>query len=388
MRNRLSGLSKSKIAFVGLKGIPCKCGGIEKYVEEIGKRLVQRGYHVTVLGAKWYCGDYNGNDYLGVSIKKLPTIHLQSTDALTNGLLAAFGVAIGDYDIVHFHGYASYYFIPMVQKFGKRTVVTAHGVESGWDNPKYNSFARRVLRRAFKIGVTHADVVTTVAAHLKFQIWDTYQVDAKVFPSGLDDVAHEPANLIRNKYGLEKLGYFLFLGRIDPIKRVDWVLDLLGVIPKGLKIAVCGGGQNPSTEAYLQDLKNRCAGDPRIVFTGPVFGKEKAELLGNCLAIVAPSAYEGLPITLLEAFSYGRCCIASDIPAHQEVIEDKKTGLLFRSDDKAGFLKAVKNVTEMPKESIESIGIQAQSRGKEKFNWETTVDGYDQLYRSLVNGKG
>ena len=88
-------MNKVKIAIVGLKGIPAKWGGIEKYVEEVGKRLVKRGHEVTVFGSRWFCQDYSNKTYKGINIRRLPVINLQATDALSNAFLAMIAVAGG-----------------------------------------------------------------------------------------------------------------------------------------------------------------------------------------------------------------------------------------------------------------------------------------------------
>ena len=61
-------------------------------------------------------------------------------------------------------------------------------------------------------------------------------------------------------------------------------------------------------------MKNLAASDDRIIFTGFVQGRVLSELLSNCYLYVLPSDLEGMPLTLLEAMSYGQCCLVSDIP--------------------------------------------------------------------------
>ena len=378
-------MKKMRIAMVGTKGIPAKWGGIEKYIEEIGKRLVERGHEVTVFGSRWFLRDFREKTYLGMRICRLPTVHFQATDALSNAFLATVMVAIGNYDIVNFHGYASYLFVPVLRNIGKIIVVTAHGVESGWDNPKYDSLAQNVIRRSFEIGVKKANIVVTVADHLKIRIKHSFGVDAEVLPSGLDEVTRHPLQSIRDKYGLKSEGYLLFLGRIDPIKRIEWLLDLINVLGDNIKLVIAGGAQDPSTKAYLKSLKDKAEGKPQIIFTGPVSGREKAELLGNCLLFLAPSKDEGLPITVLEAATYKRCCIASDIPAHQETIDNGTTGFLFPRDDKKSFVEKVKNLLNKPHSFINSIGNASKHKVTDKFNWERTVDKTEILYRKLLD---
>jgi glycosyltransferase involved in cell wall biosynthesis len=376
-------MTKMRIAMVGTKGIPAKWGGIEKYIEEVGHRLVERGHEVTVFGSKWYCKGYDKKTYLGMRIIRLPTIHLQATDALTNAFFAMISILGGSYDIVHFHGFASYFFVPIIKKAGKLSVITIHAMESNWGNDKYSSFGQKVLKCAFKIGIRHADRVTTVAEHLRANIKKNYNRQAMLLPSGIDNVTPLPPQVIKAKYGLNGSNYLLFLGRIDPIKRVDWLLDLSGILNNNVRVVIAGGAQDPPTEAYLQSLKQKAGNDSKIIFTGPVFGDEKSELLSNCLLFLAPSQNEGLPITLLEAIAYGRCCIASDIPAHSVVIQNEVTGFLFPSDDKDGFIaKVVKLINES--EKLKSIGKAARQHAELIFDWERTADETKRVYDELL----
>ena len=376
-----------KIAFVGTKGVPAKWGGIEKYIEEIGKRLVERGHEVTVFGSRWFLRDFREKTYLGMRICRLPTVHFQATDALTNAFFATIALIGSDYDIVHFHGFASYYFIPLIKKARKVTVLTVHAMESNWDNDKYNSLGKSIIKKAFNVGIRNVNCVTTVAEHLKEKLEKQFNTSSFLLPSGLDEVHPCKPQLIKQKYNLQGGDYILFLGRIDPIKRIDWLLDLSGILNNNVHLVIAGGAQDPPTEAYLKSLKQKAEGDSKVIFTGPVFGKEKAELLSNCLLFLAPSENEGLPITVLEAVAYSRCCIASDIPAHTAVLENDVTGFLFPRDDKDGFIAMVAELIN-ESEKLKYIGKAARRKGELNFNWERTVNKTERLYGSLLNMKG
>ncbi|MFH2044514.1 MAG: glycosyltransferase family 4 protein [Pseudomonadota bacterium] len=378
---------KLKIAMIGTKGIPAKWGGIETYIEEIGKRLVLRGHNVTVFGSNWYLKEFKDDTYCGIRIRRVPALHYQATDALTNAFFSTLLIAVSDYDVVNLHGYASYYFVPLLKMFGKKCVITTHGVESGWDNPKYGKFARNVVKRAYMTGLMKADAVTTVAKHLSAKIYQMTNISAEVMPSGLDEVSNKTAQIIKDKYGLKGLDYVLFLGRIDPIKRVDWLLNLTDIIEPKIKIVIAGGSQDASTDAYYQSMIKSALGNSQIIFTGPVIGDEKAELLSNCLCLLAPSKFEGLPITVLEAAAYARCCLASDIPAHKEIIEDGVNGFLFQSDDKEQFVNSVKKIISSKVEFLLIMGDKARKMGMNKYNWDKTTEQFDHLYYHHIYGK-
>jgi glycosyltransferase involved in cell wall biosynthesis len=375
-----------KIAMIGLKGIPAKWGGIEKYVEEVGKRLVRRGHEVTVFGSKWYCKDYQEKFYKGIKIVQVPALHFQATDALSNGFFACLASLFQPFDVVHFHNYASFVFVAPLRLMGKTTVVTAHGlVDSNWVNPKYNRFGHSVIRNTGAIGLKRAHCVTTVADYWKTRIKDKFKIDAIVLSSGIDEAVHCEPQIITEKYGLEANKYILFLGRIDPIKRAEW-LSNLNLNDKSIRIVVAGGAQDESTNDYFAEIKKRASHRPEVIFTGNVVGKEKAELLSNCRFFVNPSSSEGLPITVLEAMSYRRCCLVSDIPAHREIIDHGRTGFLFKGDKMNEFERLANQVLNLPETQIDEISSNAKNQTSNTYNWDRTAQLTEDVYRGLVNG--
>ena len=374
-----------KIAMLGTKGIPAKWGGIEKYIEEISVRLAAMGHEVTVFGSKWYCRDYHHRVYKSVNVVQLPSMHMQATDALSNGALATLFSMGHRFDVANFHGYASYFYLPFFKMMNIKTVVTPHGVESGWDNPKYGSVGRTILKKAFALGIRNADAVVTVAMHLKQNIEDNFGVGAEVIYSGLDAGQKMGNSIIKKKYGLNGGDYVFFIGRIDPIKRVHWLTELSQRLPAEVKMVVSGGAQDKATEKYLKQLKVACLKNEGIIFTGPVAGEEKVQLLNNCICVLVPSKYEGLPITLLEAASYGRSCIASSIPAHDEVIENGVNGFLFPNGDKNAFIDMTLNLLNNDPGLMGQAGRQAKEMAKQKFDWDKTSLMYERLFRRLVD---
>ena len=288
------------------------------------------------------------------------------------------------YQIVHFHGYASYYFIPLLKRFGKKTIVTMHGVDSAWDNPKYGTIGRNVIRRAFHTAMAHADCVTTVADYLAKQIRQTFGISSIVAPAGIDEAALLVPDIIKKKYGLNGLDYVLFLGRIDPIKRIEWVLDLSLILPEGVRIVIAGGPQNAVAESYYRRLKDASSNNQRCVFPGVITGQERNELFSNCLFFVSPSHNEGLPLTVLEAMSFSsKCCIASNIPAHEEIIQDRVTGFLFDTSDKRKFLETMGEALALPLERRLGMGVEARNRVKGNYSWDKTADLLERTYAGI-----
>ena len=374
---------KLSIAYVGTKGIPARWGGIETYVEQVGKRLAERGHHITVFSSLWYSAGFKGSQYCGMRIARVPSLRLQATDALTNGFFASWAVMHGAYDIAHFHGLASYFYVPLVRKSGTLTVTTTHAMESNWENRKYNRLGRWMIKRAFEIGIRHSHRTSTVARHLQAKMQRRYAVEPAMLPAGLEPSKPAAAKVITDRYGLRGNDFLLFLGRIDPIKRIEWVVDLHRSVPNRIRIVIAGGAQDSMTGAYLRSLQRASAGNPQVIFTGAVAGRKKRELLSNCIMLVAPSADEGLPLTVLEAASYGRPCVVSDLPAFQSVIENGRTGYLFPKEDRQQFAATVTTALQSP-DRLETMGTSAQKELTQRFDWDITAERTESLYYRLL----
>ena len=373
-----------KIAFIGLKGIPAKWGGIEVYVEEIAKRLVQRGHEVTVYGANWYCKDYKKNEYLGIKIKKMPTIRIKATEALIANFGASLHALLKNYDVIHFHGFASYYYVPLLRIFRRKIVVTTHGYDSGWNNPKYNKLGTLVIKRGHDLGVKYAHEVTTVAEYIKRILEQKFNRPVKVLPSGISHTGLMPPKLIARDYGLKPYNFILFLGRIDPIKRIDWLIRAFKEIKNNTLKLVIAGGTFSSSDPYLFKLKQMAEGNSNIIFTGFVRGEKKAELLSNCRLFVLPSLAEGVPVSLIEAMTYRRLCLASDIPPHAEVITNGVDGFLFNKNNLDDLIRKLSYLGKISMDEIVSYGEKAEARVKKKFNWDKTTQLLENIYYNLI----
>ena len=110
----------------------------------------------------------------------------------------------------------------------------------------------------------------------------------------------------------------------------------------------------------MKELKELAKGDDRILFTGFVQGAMLDELYSNAYIYTLPSDLEGMPLSLLEAMSYGNCCLVSDIPECAEVVEDK--ALIFHPE----------LVMKMKNQAADFICA--------KYNWDEVVDKTLALY--------
>jgi glycosyltransferase involved in cell wall biosynthesis len=217
--------------------------------------------------------------------------------------------------------------LPIPHFFGIRTIATIHGLD--WQRSKWGGFATRVLKFGEKIAAKYADEVIVLSANVQQYFKDTYNRETIYIPNGVNKTEFREPEIIANKFGLEKGKYVLYLGRLVPEKGVTYLLEAFSKVDTDLKLVIAGGASH--SDDYVQQVKELGKNDKRVVFTGFVQGNLLSELFSNAYMYILPSDIEGMPISLLEAMSYGLKCLASDIPENTETC--KEYAMYFKKSD-------------------------------------------------------
>lgn len=372
------------IAMIGHKRIPSREGGIEIVVEELSTRLATRTHKVTAynrkghhVSGKEFDGQSYGKQlksYKGVKIVTVPTIERKGLAAVTSSFFGTVKAILCHYDCIHFHAEGPSVMLWIPHVLGIRTVVTIHGLD--WQRAKWGGFATKYLKLGEKIAAKYADEVIVLSKSVQQYFRDTYSRETVFIPNGIDRAEVLKPHLIKEKWGLEKNQYILFLGRIVPEKGLQYLVDAFRDMDTLKKLVIAGGASD--TDAFLNEIKNKAKKDNRIVLTGFVQGQILEELYSNAYVYVLPSDLEGMPMSLLEAMSYGNCCVVSDIPECAEVVEDRAV-VFKRSDvkdlkDKLEYLCKNHAVVSDYKKSVADFICN-------KYNWNDVVDRTVELYR-------
>ena len=315
-----------KIAMIGHKRIPSREGGVEIVVEELSTRLVKRGYQVDVYNRKGKnVQDKNADKenrkikkYKGVNIITIPTINKKGLDALIYSFFASIRAVFGKYDILHYHAEGSCAMLWIPHLFRKKIVVTIHGLD--WQRAKWGGFATKYIKFGEKLAAKYADEIIVLSKGIQKYFKDTYNRDTKFIPNGVNKPTLRQAKIIKEKYGLEKDSYILFLARIVPEKGLHYLIEAFKKIDTDKKLVIAGEASH--TNDYLKKIKKSIKDDNRIIMTGFVQGIELQELYSNCLIYCLPSDVEGMPLSLLEAISYGCNCLVSDIEENKQITEE------------------------------------------------------------------
>lgn len=167
--------------------------------------------------------------------------------------------------------------IPLAKFFGLRVVASLHGIDSQRD--KWGGFASKYLEFGERMAATKADVCLVLSKNMKQYIDTKYGVDSVLFANGIDKPEKHDADIIKDKYGLEKDSYILSLGRIVPEKGLQYLIEAFKNCKTDKKLVIAGGSE--SNRDYYNQLLELADGDKRIVFTGYVYGQEVQELYSN-----------------------------------------------------------------------------------------------------------
>ena len=367
-----------KVAMIGHKRIPSREGGVEIVVEELSKRLAtehevvvynRREKHISKKDLSTHKHMY----YEGIKVISIPTINKKRLDAIIYSLFATMRAIFGKYDLIHYHAEGPCVMLMIPHLFKIRTIATIHGLD--WQRAKWGGVATKYLLFGERIAAKYADEVIVLSRNVQDYFMNTYNRETHFIPNGVTPPNSMKADVIQAKYNLNKNDYFLFLARIVPEKGLHYLLEAYQNLNTDIKLVVAGGSSH--SDSYYEEIKAMAEKDDRIIMTGFVEGQELEELFSNCRAYILPSNIEGMPLSLLEAMSYGRKCVVSNIAEILEVIQNK--GYVFEK----GNVESLHNQLKLLLNEENSIDPgYCPDYDLTNYNWDRITDKYMNLYMS------
>lgn len=373
---------KLRVAMLGHKHVLSNEGGVEKVVREISTRLVSLGCDVTCYDRQTkHVMDTskeisNFSEYKGVKIRSCFTVDKKGLAAVSSSFFGSLKILFSDANVVHFHAEGPSAVIPIIKFFSnKKIVVTIHGLD--WKREKWgNGFSSKYIKFGERMAAKYADEIIVLSENVKKYFKETYKRNTHFIPNGVSKSDVLPCDIINTKYNLKKDDYFLFLWRIVPEKGIHYLIKGFNQIKTDKKLVIAGGSSD--TDSYYKELVNQASSNQNIIFTGFVQGKELRELYSNAYVYVLPSDLEGMPLSLLEAMSYGNCCLTSNIEECATVMED--CGVTFKKGNLQDLSQALQRLND-DVNLVQKIKSESTKFILKKYNWNDVVDRTLELYR-------
>lgn len=355
-----------KIAVAGTRGFPDVQGGVEKHCEHLYPRLAVLGCEITTFVRSPYVS-HDRSAYKGVNLIVLNCPQSKHLEAIVHTARAVFRARKFAPDILHIQSIGPSLFAPLARMMGMCVVVTNHG--ENYKHKKWGFLARLFLRICEVSGALFAHQLIAISPPIAQLLHTKYGKEAAVIPNGVEIPDQAVTDGALTMFGLERGKYILAVGRFVPEKGFHDLIEAFRMADRqGWKLVIVGRADHE--DAYSIDLRNQASLSTDVILTGFQKGQPLHELYSHAGLFVLPSYYEGLPIVLLEAMSYGLSCIASDIPANRNVV--LPDGRFFLPGDVSALREKIEVYLRQPLAKAEREAQRAMIA--ERFNWDTIAE--------------
>ena len=362
-----------KIAIMGIRGIPANYGGFETFAEELSTRLVKRGHEVTVYGRSNNI-QHQGKTYRGVRLVILPTIRHKYFDTVVHTLLCVLHSLAQKYDAILICNSANAVFswIPRLRRMP--VALNVDGLE--WKRAKWNALGKAFYRLSEWLATFCANEVVTDAREVERYYLERFNKKSTFIPYGAP-IERVETNEVLRRFNLQPKSYVLYVSRFEPENNPHHVVKSFEQVQTDLKLVMVGDA--PYSGRFIQELKS--TRDPRIIFTGYVFGQGYRELQSNAYLYIQGTEVGGTHPALLEGMGHGNCVLANDVPEHREVLGD--AGFFFKIGHNGDLRNQMQYLLDHP-QVVEQVGQKAQELIRENYTWDLVTESYERLFMRMA----
>ncbi|MCJ7581802.1 MAG: DUF1972 domain-containing protein [Candidatus Aminicenantes bacterium] len=361
-----------KIALIGSRGIPAKYGGFETFVEELGKRLVRKGYTIDVYCRSGYYQD-KIKTYHGINLIYLPEPKIKTLETLLHTLISIWHALWNSNDILFVLNSANSPWILFPKLFKKKTLLHMDGIE--WKRGKWSSLGKAYFRFAEKFATKISPELICDSREIQKFFKKEYGKDIHTISYGAD-LRFSRDKSILDRFSLEPNEYVLQITRFEPENNPLLSIQAFKKLDTTKKLVFVGGARYESE--YTKKMYATL--DQRVQFLGFIYDKSVlVELLCNCSAYIHGNEVGGTNPALLEAMASGCFVISRDVPYNREVLQD--AGIYFEKN--SSDLEHKLQWTLNNKEQLQQKKEEARTIIQQQYNWDLVVEQYEKLFQSL-----
>ncbi len=365
------------VALIGTRGVPARYGGFETAVEEVGRRLADRGHRVTV-----YCrptglpASARPEQHLGMRLVHLPAMRRKTLETLshTAACTAHLSLTRGT-DVAVLFNSANSPLLPAIKAGGVPVATHVDGLE--WRRAKWGPTGRRYYRLAEAMAVRWSDALIADAEGIAQYYREEFDVPTELISYGAAIVPESGSDRLAG-LGLRPRGFHLVVARFEPENHI--ALNIEGYLRSRPALPMVVVGAAPYADAYTAQVHSLAASDPRVRLLGPVWDQELLDqLYGNALTYVHGHSVGGTNPSLLRAIGTGTAVLAYDVVFNREVLAED--GRYYHGAQELAELLAK---SEVAVEETRLRGARLQQRAERLYRWDDVADRYERLCRSLA----
>jgi len=212
----------------------------------------------------------------------------------------------------------------------------------------------------------------------------------RFMPNGIDTTKFKPnkaaGQRLRNELGVVNYFVWLAVGRFDIQKDYPNLLHALYKVAEkfndALLLIVGDGPLRPD----MEELTRTLGIDKQVRFLG--ICHNIPDLMNAADAYVMSSAWEGMPMVLLEAGACGLPIVATDVGGNSEVVLNGKTGFIVPPSNPEAIAQAMEKMMALSKEKRLEMGEAGRAYIEANYSLEHVVDQWETLYMELLQRKG
>jgi glycosyltransferase involved in cell wall biosynthesis len=361
---------------IGIKAIPARSGGFETAVDEISRGLVRLGHDVVVYNRSGM-SEHPSPEYEGVRLMTLPTLRSKNLSTIVHAFLSTMHLIFHRVDVVHYFITGTTLFAPIPRLLGMKVVCSVDGTD--WQRSKWGRFARWYLRFSERLAVLFCHRLVGDSGDVLRYYREVYGVSPSLITYGIRETISVGLEWLE-RFALRPREYVLFVGRLVPENNIHQLIRAFEHTSTDKKLVIVG--HDPWEKEYVRSLKS--TQDPRIIFTGGVYGIGYAQLQRNAYLFVLPDEVGGTHPALVEAMGFGNCVLVNDTPSNLEVIAD--AGFSYHGNE--GFQDLRRQLQSLLEDPgvVEEFRLKAERRARANYSWEHVVEEHANLYGQVLIG--
>lgn len=361
---------KLKIVMIGIKAIPARNGGFETAVDEMSRGMVAAGHEVVVYNRSGM-SELSGSDYHGVKLITLPTIKSKNLSTIVHAFLASMHVAFHRADVVHYFITGTTLFAPIPRMLGMKVLCSVDGTD--WQRGKWGKFARWYLKLSESLAVYFSHALISDSRDVQRYYREMHHADSALITYGIREIPVTGGEWLE-RFALQSREYVLFVGRLVPENNIHQLLRAFEHCSTHKKLVIVG--DDPWEKEYVGSLK--ATKDPRVIFTGGVYGQGYAQLQKGAYLFVLPDEVGGTHPALVEAMGFGNCVLVNNTASNLEVISD--AGFSYKGSEGAVDLARQLQLLLDDQELVAEFRVKAEQRARANYRWEAVVREHLALY--------